>query len=131
MKRTLSAILLFLLVRPAFAADKWQSIRFKNFQLVGNASESEIRRAVNLGCYFSVNFEMTRTARGRAVLERLPLERVLTETDGPFTKVHGKPTQPQDVVNVVSLLAHIRNTKPAAIAKQMTLNLGELLQDTQ
>src|SRR5262249_36571370 len=29
---------------PAFAADKWLSIHTKNFLLVGNASESDIRR---------------------------------------------------------------------------------------
>src|SRR5262245_60784885 len=48
----LSAALLYLFVPlwfcvfslPAFAADKWLSINTKNFLLVGNASESEIRR---------------------------------------------------------------------------------------
>src|SRR5207253_7070902 len=37
-------LVLLLLARSAFAADKWLSIHSKNFQLVGNASEAEIRR---------------------------------------------------------------------------------------
>ncbi len=35
---------LFLLAQPGIAADKWLSIHTKNFLLVGNASESDIRR---------------------------------------------------------------------------------------
>jgi Tfp pilus assembly protein PilF len=49
MKRTLTALLLFLLVQPAFAADKWLSVRSKSFLLVGNASEADIRK---VGRYF-------------------------------------------------------------------------------
>src|SRR5262245_42345299 len=44
MKRILTALLLCLLVQPAFAADKWLSIRSKNFLLVGSASEADIRK---------------------------------------------------------------------------------------
>ena len=44
MKRLLALAALLLLTRPSLAADKWLSIRSKNFLLVGNASESDIRR---------------------------------------------------------------------------------------
>jgi len=44
MKRILTALLLCLLVQPAFAADKWLSIHSKNFLLVGNATEADIRK---------------------------------------------------------------------------------------
>ena len=44
MKRFIVVMFLCLVARPAFAADKWLSIHSKNFLLVGNASESEIRR---------------------------------------------------------------------------------------
>jgi tetratricopeptide (TPR) repeat protein len=44
MKRFLAVLVLLLLVHPAFAADKWLSIHSRNFQLVGSASEAEIRR---------------------------------------------------------------------------------------
>ena len=36
--------ILYLFTQPAFAADKWLTIHSKNFLLVGNASEAEIRR---------------------------------------------------------------------------------------
>lgn len=44
MKRLLTIAVLLLLAQPSLAADKWLSIRSKNFMLVGTASESEIRR---------------------------------------------------------------------------------------
>src|SRR5947199_7940242 len=44
MKRILTALVLCLLVQPAFAADKWLSIHSKNFLLVGNATEADIRK---------------------------------------------------------------------------------------
>jgi tetratricopeptide (TPR) repeat protein len=45
MKRVLGTVLLVcLLVSPADAADKWLSIRSKNFLAIGTASEDEIRR---------------------------------------------------------------------------------------
>jgi tetratricopeptide (TPR) repeat protein len=42
---SLCLFVLYLLTQPAFAADKWLGIQTKNFLLVGNASESDIRRA--------------------------------------------------------------------------------------
>src|ERR1017187_6303922 len=56
-------------------------------------SKAEARRAVDLGCYFSVNFRMTQSDRGRDLISSLPLERVLTETDGPFTEIDRKSTR--------------------------------------
>ena len=44
MKRALTILILVLSALPGFAADKWLSIRSKNFLLVGNAGESDIRR---------------------------------------------------------------------------------------
>ena len=49
-------------------------------------SRAEARRAGALGCYFSVNAEMMRTERGRNLIADLPADRILTETDGPFTQ---------------------------------------------
>jgi TatD DNase family protein len=45
-------------------------------------SPAEARRGAALGCYFSVNAEMLRTDRHRALLAQIPRDRLLTETDG-------------------------------------------------
>src|ERR1019366_3356819 len=50
-------------------------------------SKSDARRAVDLGCYFSINAMMMKNERGRDLVRSLPRERLLTETDAPFTQV--------------------------------------------
>jgi tetratricopeptide (TPR) repeat protein len=44
MKRALTVLFLLLAVSPARAADKWISVRFKNFLVVGNAGEADVRK---------------------------------------------------------------------------------------
>lgn len=71
-----------------------------------SGSLTEARRAVKLGCYFSINMEMLRTQRHRELLAAIPLERILTETDGPFTKYNNHPSHPRDVIAIIGAIAH-------------------------
>lgn len=93
-------------------------------------SRAEARRAAALGCYFSINAEMARSERGRAVIVDLPRERLLTETDGPFTKTQGRPTRPADVHFAVEAIARIRRATPAAIGNTVHTNVKALLTPT-
>lgn len=65
-----------------------------------NGSAIEVSRAVDLGCYFSVNAAMT-----PAVLKRIPLERVLTETDFPASPTKTGARRPGDVTRIETALA--------------------------
>ena len=51
----------------------------------GNLTELKI--AVDQGCWFSVGHPMLRSKKGVAIIERIPRNRILTETDAPFTGV--------------------------------------------
>lgn len=88
---------------------------------------SEARRALDLGYYFSVNYEMTRTASGKRIVQALPVDRLLTETDGPFTSIHERPTRPIDVVFVLQQLAHVHDVKVEEMASQVKANLTAVL----
>lgn len=90
-------------------------------------SKSEARRAAALGCYFSVNAEMTRTDRGRALVTDLPLDRLLTETDGPFTQIDGRPSEPADVKTTIGAIAGVRNLPVDTVAAAVRSNLCSLL----
>jgi TatD DNase family protein len=76
-------------------------------------SKTEARRAVALGCYFSVNAEITRSDRGRALVTESPIDRILTETDGRFTQIDGRPSEPADVKTTIAAIAGVREL-PAA-----------------
>ena len=90
-------------------------------------SRAEARRAGALGCYFSVNAEMMRTERGRNLIADLPADRILTETDGPFTKIGERPAEPRDSQATARAIARVRNTSPEALTNAIAANLRDLL----
>ncbi len=88
---------------------------------------AEARRAVDLGCYFSVNAEMLANEKRAALAKTLPLNRILTETDGPFTQTDGRPATPSDVWIAVEGLARLHQMAPADISGRLMRNLKSLL----
>jgi TatD DNase family protein len=90
-------------------------------------SKAEARRAAGLGCYFSVNGQMLETEKGRELVKILPSDRVLTETDGPFTKVNGRPACPADIADTLEKLAILRQIPVKGMAATINRNLKDLL----
>lgn len=90
-------------------------------------SRSEAKRAVALGCYFSINAEMVRADRGRALVAEMPIDRILTETDGPFTQVHGRPSEPADVKATATSIARALGLSSEFVGKRVQTNLRTLL----
>lgn len=64
-----------------------------------------VERALQAGLYFSVNSSMLRTKKGRALIEAIPRDRLLTETDGPYGKVGRLPASPAAIPETVDSLA--------------------------
>lgn len=90
-------------------------------------SKSEARRGIELGCYFSINSMMLETERGRELVTTLPNDRLLTETDAPFTRVEGRTSKPQDVSVTVLTLAEILQRSPETVTGILKTNLRRLL----
>lgn len=88
---------------------------------------AEARRAVSLGCYFSVNAEMLGNKKGRELAATIPFDRLLTETDGPFTLIEGRTACPVDVNSVVRSLANLRRSTPEVVITTVRKNLSTLL----
>ena len=89
-------------------------------------SEAEARRATGLGCYFSINAEMLKRDTRRALVASLPLDRILTETDGPFTNMEGRPAVPADISFTVKGLASLFKCEPHTMATEIISNLHRL-----
>ena len=49
----------------------------------GTIRESE--EAIERGYYFSINHQMIRSNNGKKIIKKIPLERILIESDAPFT----------------------------------------------
>jgi TatD DNase family protein len=92
-----------------------------------SGSKAEALRAVALGCYFSINAEMLRNERQRKLWSTIPHERLLTETDGPFTRVGDQPTAPGAVRPTIEALANCCGSDPEAFATLIRRNLRALV----
>lgn len=55
-----------------------------------SGNKEQLRKLIDLGCYFSINTSMLNDK-----IFLIPKDRILMESDGPFTKVNGKKYQPQ------------------------------------
>lgn len=92
-----------------------------------SGTTQEARRAVALGCWFSVGPAMLSGAKGRALLQELPLEKILPETDGPFAKYHAVPLMPWEAIGISDTLASIWGNTKDNIKAQMQQNLMTLI----
>jgi TatD DNase family protein len=91
-------------------------------------TKAEAQRACDLGCYFSINGEMLKNDRHQKTIAALPLDRMLTETDGPFTRSHGEtPARPKDVADTVEALALLLSMRLEDIAAAIQNNLRQLV----
>lgn len=87
---------------------------------------SEVRRAVALGCYFSVNERMLASPNGRRIVREIPENRLLTETDGPFVERDGQPIAAGDVVRAVEEIAAVRKCNVLNVQALVVDNLRNL-----
>jgi TatD DNase family protein len=86
----------------------------------GNASEA--KRAVDLGCFFSINSQMASTERNVKIVAALPDDRLLTETDGPFAKIRGQPSRPAHAADSLRAIGIARQRSVADIAAIVARN---------
>lgn len=82
--------------------------------------------ALAAGLYFSINPAMLRTEKGKALIAALPHDRVLTESDGPFAKAHGRQAAPADMTMLVSELAQAWGVLPHEVREQIYGNMARL-----
>lgn len=87
----------------------------------------ETRRAVAMGCWFSVGPAMLSGAKGRRIVRELPKNRILPETDGPFAKNGSTPLMPWEATSIAGTVAGIWIVTEEAVRNQFESNLEILL----
>ena len=68
-----------------------------------------LKKAIEYGYYFSVNYSMTQTANGKKIISQIPQNRILTESDGPFVLIDRKKSTPFNIKDTISQLANLFN----------------------
>jgi TatD DNase family protein len=89
---------------------------------------AETQRAIELGCYFSVNFSMVRTSE---TWKMIPLDRILFETDHPSgDRFSVSPRQPGRVQSVEVAIAKHFGLTPRAVRKRAWTNFAQVVSET-
>jgi TatD DNase family protein len=94
-----------------------------------SGSFKELERAVALGCWFSVGPAMASSKNGQALISRMPPERVVTETDGPFAALGDRRLVPWDVNIAVPKLAELWSVSRESAEARLRTNLRDLLRE--
>jgi len=82
------------------------------------------------GHFLSVNPGMLVAERGRAVVRRIPRERLLTETDGPHVLVDQRPAFPWHVGLVEEFIAQEWGSSQADVRRQVWSNFTSIVKST-
>lgn len=84
---------------------------------------SQMKKAVSIGCYFSINPRMLRTSSGRNIIQDMPLERVLLETDAPFAwRVNHISDIKEVLTQTVEGIAEIKGLNVDGVRKAIVKN---------
>ncbi len=90
-------------------------------------TKKEAKRAVDMGCYFSINASMLNNINHASMIATIPLDMLLTETDGPFIKIGTRHSKPTDVALVVEALGKMHSLPFNKTREKILKNLRSLL----
>ena len=91
---------------------------------------AEIEAVIDAGVAFSLVPSMFHVERGRAVIEAVPRDRMLVESDAPFGIVDGRSVEPAELVDAVARLAGVWQTTEEDVSQQLAANLARLVAGT-
>ena len=83
---------------------------------------------LDIGFYFSFGYTHTREEEFKKIIEIIPLERILTETDSPYHLMESPKRfiLPEDVVLVSDKIATLKEIKPEEFSNQVMRNISDL-----
>jgi TatD DNase family protein len=92
-----------------------------------SGSKTELRRAVDLGCWFSLGPAMLRTSKGRSLVSAMPRTKILLETDAPFAALPNQRLHPWDIQLAAEALCSIWQLDLAHVLAQLRANESALV----
>ncbi len=86
-----------------------------------------LRRAVENGAYFSINYSMTNSVNGKKIISEIPKNRLLIESDGPFVKINKSLSTPLNSEYIIKNLSTILNINSDDTYNLLSQNFKSLL----
>jgi len=72
-----------------------------------SGSVKELEKAIALGCWFSIGPSMINSNTGKLLSEKMPINRILPESDGPFSSRNNKPIMPWEAISITEELSRV------------------------
>lgn len=94
-----------------------------------SGNQRELSRAIDFGCWFSVSPAMLSSFKGQSLLAQMPFDRILLETDGPFTQAENVLLKPWDIGRVYPQLAKVFGADPAEARIRIDSNEAEVVRE--
>ena len=88
-----------------------------------------IENILKAGYYFSINTSMIKSKKGADIISRIPLSRILIESDGPYIEHKGQPIYPYDLNQVYSYLALKNNMSIVDMENIIKVNFFSMLKN--
>lgn len=87
----------------------------------------ELMTAVKNGCYFSINSDMINSKYGINLIRNMPLDRILLESDAPFTKDTKNTYNLDFILKVEEGLSKIKGVNAESVNQILRKNFKSLL----
>ncbi|KIY20662.1 Qat anti-phage system TatD family nuclease QatD [Mesobacillus subterraneus] len=87
----------------------------------------QLDRAINLGYYFSINTNILNSKKGREVVKRIPTDKLLIESDAPFTNVTKHSYDLDFIDTIFTKTADLLNSPEQEIMEIYSENFMRLL----
>jgi TatD DNase family protein len=88
--------------------------------------KSDLDKAVKKGYYFSINSQMIKSMSGKDIINRIPVDRILLESDAPFTKGMEDKYKLDFIDEIYQHLAVLYNQDIENVKKRIKANFASL-----
>ncbi len=85
-------------------------------------------KAASAGCNFSINSEMLNSKQGADIVKALPIDKLLAETDGPFTRLADRSQMPLDVLTLPERMAELLGVSSGQMGDAINRNAKQICQ---
>lgn len=96
-----------------------------------SGTRTELDLIIGDGHYFSFNSSMMSSAKGREILQNTPRNRILTETDGPYSRTKGRTSWPSDIRAVCMDIAKVWDCSAEDTEAQIGANFARLVKTVE
>ena len=86
-----------------------------------------IDKIIDAGYYFSINPAMIRSEKGKKIINKIPLDRILTESDGPFIEIDNRQIESKDIRLVYQYLSSVLQKTETEIDLLINSNFKNLI----